>query len=78
MVADNTLLDNLKKYTSKSEDELMSIIRKYPYYAMPKMALLIQRGTEDKSLLNHVALTSYDRVRLEEHIKNRDFFLKEK
>lgn len=67
--------ENLKKYTSLSEDELTAKMRKYPFYTLPKIALLIKRGIEDKSLLAHVALTAYDRGILEKHIAARADFL---
>jgi hypothetical protein len=77
-MVENKAPECLTKYTAQSEEELNAIIKRFPFFTMPKMALLIKRGTEDHALLNHVALTSYDRTKLEEHVKNREFFLKEK
>lgn len=77
-MVENKTPENLLNYVQKSEEDLQTIIKRYPFFTMPKIALLLKRGSEDSSLLKHVALTSYDRLKLEEHIKNRSFFLKEK
>lgn len=70
--------ENLKNYVRKSEEELLSVIRRFPFYTMPKMALLLKRGHKDSAFSKHVSLTSYDKQWLEEHLKNRAFFFKEK
>jgi dephospho-CoA kinase len=70
--------DNLKKYTDQTEEELVSLMQRYPFYNLPKIALLLKKGTENKGFLKHVAITAYDRVRLEAILKRRPDFQKEK
>jgi hypothetical protein len=75
MVADSIKVNNLQKYIQKSEDELVQLISSAPYFLLPKIALLIKKqNPEDKQLLHHVALASYDRIRLQQFINNSSFF----
>ncbi len=67
---------SLVKYLSYSEEELKSLISKFPFFNAPKMALLIKNhGNLDKKFLHHVALTSYDRKVLQTNLENASFFL---
>lgn len=76
MVENVKVPSSLKKYLSSSEEELKSMISKYPFYNAPKMALLIQNHENvDKGFLHHVALTSYDRKVLQSNMENASFFL---
>lgn len=70
--------ENIKKYSRMKEKDLIDIIRKYPFFVLPKIALLLKKGDEDKDLLNHVALTVYDRSKLQEYVEHSDFFPKGK
>lgn len=67
--------ENLKKYTQRSDEDLVAIIKRYPFYQLPKIALLIKKGKEDQGLLNHVALTVTDRKKLVAYIESRADFL---
>jgi hypothetical protein len=77
-MVDTKTPENLQTYVRKSYEDLLSIIKRYPFYPLPKIALVLKKGSEVSPLLKHVALTVYDRQRLDEHVKNRAFFLKGK
>lgn len=76
MVENVKVPSSLAKYLSCSEEELKSMISKFPFFNAPKMALLIKNHENlDKDFLHHVALTSYDRKVLQYNLSKASFFL---
>ncbi len=76
MVNNNKTPESIKKYIKFSDEDLKSLIAKYPFFNIPKIALLIKNHeTIDPKVLHHIALTSYDRKQLQEYLKNAAFFL---
>jgi hypothetical protein len=76
MVENMKVPNSLAKYLSCSEEELKSMISKFPFFNAPKMALLIKNHDHlDKDFLHHVALTAYDRKVLQSNLSKASFFL---
>lgn len=76
MVNNTKLPDSLAKYTALTEQQLMDKIKKYPFFSLPKIALLLIKGGDISSLLQQVALSSYDRKKVQYYFENKEELLK--
>ena len=76
MVTSQSLPASIAKYTSLTEEQLVQKIKSAPYYSLPKIALLLKKTGDVSSLLQQVALSSYDRKKVQFYYENKDTLLK--
>lgn len=76
MVTNAKLPESLAKYIALTEQELLEKIRRNPFFTLPKIALLLKKEGDISSILQQVALSSYDRKKVQFYYENKDSLLK--